>query len=256
VKGEKESFLAFGSIFNGMMIAQMNYRGTNKPILQDVFRATYPVKWPKGKLLAVVLFAAVLSSFNRLWNNSLTLFGVDSYRQYFNKGASELKMIKKGKVFGPLLALISMSIAPLITDAPDRFFSYSLESLGSLSVHILAAVSYQIAFKKAPAISTKILLTLDVLMRLIWLFVLSPYFIDIASTEATENGITDAKKSGNIKANAYPPLLHIMGILSVINESFMLLMVNFTQTRLHTKLKLQKISILQLGNSRRCLVLP
>jgi len=173
---------------------------------------------------AAVLFGAVLSSFNSLLNSSSTLFGIDLYRQYFNKNASELKMVKAGKAFGLLLAVISMSIAPLIANAPDGLFSYIQESLGSLSVPILAVVAVGMATKNVPALGAKIVLTVGVLMYLISQFVLSPHFVDAALAEAAANGITNVKQLGIIKAKAYPHFLHVMGILFVINVGFMLLM--------------------------------
>jgi len=173
---------------------------------------------------AAVLFGAVLSSFNSLLNSSSTLFGIDLYRQYFNKEASELKMVKAGKAFGLLLAVISMSIAPFIANAPDGLFSYIQESLGSLSVPILAVVAVGMATKNVPALGAKIVLTVGVLMYLISQFILSPHFVDAALAEAAANGITDVKQLGIIKAKAYPHFLHIMGILFVINVGFMLLM--------------------------------
>ncbi|MEW4922241.1 solute:sodium symporter family transporter [Algibacter sp. 2305UL17-15] len=173
---------------------------------------------------AAVLFGAILSSFNSLLNSSSTLFGVDLYRQYFNTNASELKMVKAGKVFGMLLAIISMSIAPFIANAPDGLFSYIQESLGSLSVPILAVVAVGMATKNVPALGAKIVLTVGVLMYLISQFVLSPHFIGAALAEAAANGITDAKELSIIKAKAYPHFLHIMGILFVINVGVMLIM--------------------------------
>ncbi|WP_346881729.1 solute:sodium symporter family transporter [uncultured Algibacter sp.] len=173
---------------------------------------------------AAVLFGAVLSSFNSLLNSSSTLFGIDLYRQYFNKEASEIKMVKAGKIFGLILAIVSMTIAPFIANAPDGLFSYIQESLGSLSVPILAVVAVGMATKNVPALGAKIVLTVGVLMYLISQFVLSPLFIDAAIAEAAVNGITDAKQLGIIKAKAYPHFLHIMGILFVINVGFMLLM--------------------------------
>ena len=133
-------------------------------------------------------------------------------------------MVKAGKVFGLLLALISMSIAPFIANAPDGLFSYIQESLGSLSVPILAVVAVGMATKNVPALGAKIVLTVGVLMYLVSQFVLSPHFVDAALTEAAANGITDAKALGIIKAKAYPHFLHIMGILFVINVGFMLLL--------------------------------
>lgn len=273
-KGEVDSFIPFGTIFTGMMIAQMYYWGTNQSILQRVFGAKSLAEGQKGMILAgfvkflipiivvlpgviawhifgndlanpdqaypalvkkvlpaaflgffaAVLFGAVLSSFNSLLNSSSTLFGVDLYRQYFNKNASELQMVKAGKVFGMFLAIVSMSIAPFIANAPDGLFSYIQESLGSLSVPILAVVTVGMATKNVPALAAKLVLTIGVLLYLVSQFVLSPYFIETALSEAAVNGITNAKELSIIKAKAYPHFLHVMGILFVLNVGFMLVM--------------------------------
>jgi SSS family solute:Na+ symporter len=273
-KGDIDSFIPFGTIFTGMMIAQMYYWGTNQSILQRVFGAKSLAEGQKGMLLAgfikflipiivvlpgviawhifgndlvnadqaypalvrkvlpgaflgffaAVLFGAVLSSFNSLLNSSSTLFGVDLFRQFFDKNASELKTVKAGKMFGILLAILSMVIAPFIANAPDGLFSYIQESLGSLSVPILAVVAVGMATKKVPALAAKVVLTLGVLMYLVSQFILAPYFIETALTEAANNDITDAKTLGIIKAKAYPHFLHIMGILFVINICIMLLL--------------------------------
>ena len=201
---------------------------------------------PAGFLgfFAAVLFGAVLSSFNSLLNSSSTLFGVDLYRQYFNSKASELKMVKAGKIFGIVLAVISMTIAPFIANASDGLFSYIQESLGSLSVPILAVVVVGMVTKNVPAIAAKIVLTVGVLMYLISQFVLSPYFVDAAMAEAAINGITDIKALGIIKAKAYPHFLHIMGILFVINVGFMLLMGKlYPNTKIYTPKITEEINI-------------
>lgn len=274
VRGEVDSFIPFGTIFTGMMIAQMYYWGTNQSILQRVFGAKSLADGQKGMILAgfvkflipiivvlpgviawhvfgndlanadaaypalvrkvlpgaflgffaAVLFGAILSSFNSLLNSSSTLFGVDLYRQYFDKNASEKKMVKAGKVFGFFLAIISMTISPFIANAPDGLFSYIQESLGSLSVPILAVVAVGMATKNVPAIGAKIVLTVGVLMYLVSQFVLAPHFVETALAEAAANGITNPKQLGIVKATAYPHFLHIMGILFVINVSYMLIL--------------------------------
>jgi len=271
--GDIDSSIPVGTIFTGMMIAQMYYWGTNQSILQRVFGARSLKEGQKGMILAgfikflipvivvlpgiiawhifqgtlenadqayptlvkevlpdafigffaAVLFGAVLSSFNSLLNSSATLFGFDLYKQYFNKEASEKKTVKAGKVFGLCLAFISMTISPFIANAPDGLFAYIQESLGSLSVPILAVVTIGIITKHVPALGAKVVLIGGVLMYLISQFVISPIFIDAAMNEATMNGITDAKELSLIKAKAYPHFLHIMGILFVANISIMLL---------------------------------
>jgi SSS family solute:Na+ symporter len=68
---------------------------------------------------AAVLFGAILSSFNSALNSSVTLFGIDIYKEYFDKEASEAKVVKKGKLFGIFLAVGAMLIAPFIANAPQ-----------------------------------------------------------------------------------------------------------------------------------------
>jgi len=271
--GGVDASIPFGTIFTGMMIAQMYYWGTNQSILQRVFGAKSLKEGQKGMILAgfvkflipiivvlpgiiawhlfngnlenadqayptlvrkvlpgaylgffaAVLFGAVLSSFNSLLNSSATLFGFDLYKQYFKKDATEKQTVKAGKIFGLLLAILSMSISPFIANAPDGLFAYIQESLGSLSVPILAVVAIGILTKRVPALGAKIVLTVGVLMYLISQFVISPIFVDGALAEAATNGITNVKELAIIKANAYPHFLHIMGILFVINIGIMLL---------------------------------
>ncbi len=273
LKGEVDSSIPFGTIFTGMILAQMYYWGTNQSILQRVFGAKSLAEGQKGVILAAlvkflipiivvlpgviawhvfkgdlanpdlaypelvrkvlppsllgffaaVLFGAVLSSFNSLLNSSATLFGFDLYK-FFNKNAAEEQTVKAGKRFGLGLAIISLFIAPFIASAPDGLFAYIQESLGSLSVPILAVIVVGIYTKKVPALGAKLVLTVGVVMYLISQFVISPIMVDSALTEAAANGITDSKALSIIKAEAYPHFLHIMGILFVINVAFMLLM--------------------------------
>ncbi|WP_350284995.1 solute:sodium symporter family transporter [uncultured Croceitalea sp.] len=273
LKGDVDASIPFGTIFTGMILAQVYYWGTNQSILQRVFGAKSMAEGQKGVILAAlvkflipvivvlpgviswhvfkgdlanadlaypelvqkvlppsllgffaaVLFGAVLSSFNSLLNSSATLFGFDLYKQFFKKDATEEQTVKAGKRFGIGLALVSLCIAPFIASAPDGLFAYIQESLGSLSVPILAVVVVGIYTKKVPALGAKIVLTAGVLMYLISQFVISPIMVDGALAEAAANGITDAKELSIIKAKAYPHFLHVMGILFVINVGIMLL---------------------------------
>jgi SSS family solute:Na+ symporter len=272
-KGGVTSSIPFGTIFTGMMIAQMYYWGTNQSILQRVFGAKSLKEGQKGMMLAAfvkflipvivvlpgiiawhyfegnlenadnaypalvkavlpaafigffaaVLFGAVLSSFNSLLNSSATLFGFDLYKQHFNKAADELKTVKAGKIFGFLLAMVSMTIAPFIADAPDGLFSYIQQSLGSLSVPILAVVLMGIITKNVPALGAKIVLIGGVLMYLVSLLGLGPYFTESALAQAAVDGITNSNELAIIKAEAYPHYLHVMGILFVVNIIIMLI---------------------------------
>ena len=267
MEGAVDSSIPFGTLFTGMMLAQIYYWGTNQSILQRVFAAKSLKEGQKGMMLAAlikfvipiivvvpgiiafhifgnelgnpdqaypalvkkvlptafvgffaaVLFGAVLSSFNSLLNSSATLFGFDLYKMYFKKDATEQETVKAGKRFGLLVAAVSMTIAPFIIYAPDGLFSYIQQSLGSLSVPILAVVVVGVFSKKVPAIGAKIVLTIGVGLYLVSLLILEPLFRNAAVEEALAQNITDASQLSIIKAEAYPHYLHVMGILFVFN---------------------------------------
>lgn len=267
MRGAVDSSIPFGTLFTGMMLAQVYYWGTNQSILQRVFAAKSLKEGQKGMMLAAlvkfiipiivvlpgiiafhifgndlsnadlaypslvkkvlpaafvgffaaVLFGAVLSSFNSLLNSSATLFGFDLYKQVFNNNATEQQTVKAGKRFGLLIAAISMFISPFIIYAPDGLFSYIQQSLGSLSVPILAVVLVGVFTKKVPALGAKLVLTVGVLLYLISLIILEPYFRGSAVEAAQAMGVIDAKELSIIAANAYPHYLHVMGILFIFN---------------------------------------
>lgn len=270
--GAVDSSIPFGTVFTGMMLAQVYYWGTNQSILQRVFGAKSIKEGQKGMLLAAfikiiipiivvvpgiiswhvfegqlenpdqaypalvakvlpaawtgffaaVLFGAVLSSFNSLLNSSVTLFGVDLYKFFFRQNASDMETVKAGKRFGLGLGIVSMIIAPFIANAPDGLFTYIQQSLGSLSVPILAVVMTGILTKKVPALGAKVVMIGGVILYLISLIFIEPYFRESAVLAAEAQGITDAAQLSIIKAEAYPHYLHVMGILFVFNILVML----------------------------------
>mgnify|MGYP001819277434 CR=1 FL=1 len=59
---------------------------------------------------AAVLFGAILSSFNSVLNSSVTLFGIDIYKQHINREATEKTVVKYGKIYGVCLTLAAMLI--------------------------------------------------------------------------------------------------------------------------------------------------
>ena len=104
---------------------------------------------------AAVLFGAILSSFNSVLNSSITLFGLDIYKQHINKDANEKTIVKYGKTFGVLLAIAAMFIAPLIANA-GSLFDYLQKVNGIYSIPILTIIIVGYTTKYVPAIAAKI----------------------------------------------------------------------------------------------------
>ena len=155
---------------------------------------------------AAVLFGAILSSFNSVLNSSVTLFGVDIYKQHINPEASELQMVKNGKRFGLILAVAAMFIAPLIANA-GTLFDYLQEVNGIYSIPILTIIFVGYTTKRVPAIAAKVGVVSGSLLYIISQFILQPM--------VTENGGT------------YPHYLDVMAILFLLNTAIMLLIGQF-----------------------------
>jgi len=171
---------------------------------------------------AAVIFGAILSSFNSALNSSVTLFGLDIYKEHFNKDADERTVVKAGKTFGILLAILAMFIAPFIANAPDGLFGYLQEINGCYSIPILTIIVVGFFTKYVPAKAAKIGLILGVVLYCISQFGLKPYFEGSALEQAALEGITGEDALAAVKKMAYPHFLHVMAFLFVLNSIIML----------------------------------
>lgn len=170
---------------------------------------------------AAVIFGAILSSFNSVLNSSVTLFGIDIYKQHINKDANEKTVVKYGKIFGTFLAIAAMFIAPFIADA-GSLFAYLQEVNGIYSIPILTIIVVGYLTKFVPAIAAKIGVISGSVLYIISQFVLQPYFQAEAVSDAEANGVTEVAELAAIEASAYPHFLDVMAILFVLNVTIML----------------------------------
>lgn len=164
---------------------------------------------------AAVLFGAILSSFNSALNSSVTLFGLDFYKQYINKDASEKLVVRAGKIFGAFLAIFSMGIAPLLYGVEGGIFNYLQELNGSYSVPILAIILVGYFFKRVSGKAANIAIVFGVVVYIVSLYIIKPIMVSSALANAELNGITDAILLADVKATAFPHFLHLMGIIFV-----------------------------------------
>ncbi len=148
---------------------------------------------------AAVLFGAILSSFNSALNSSVTLFGVDIYKEYINKEASEIQIVKSGKTFGIVLALLAMFIAPLIANAPSGLFGYLQQVNGCYTIPILTIIIVGYLTKRIPAIAAKVAIFSGAIIYGIYVLL-----------DAT------------VMKGMFPHFLHVQGFLFLINVIVML----------------------------------
>jgi len=190
----------------------------------ELVRAVLP-KYLVG-FFAAVLFGAILSSFNSVLNSSVTLFGIDIYKQHINKNADESTVVKYGKIFGICLALAAMFIAPMIENA-GSLFKYLQEINGIYSIPILTIIVVGYLTKRVPAIAAKIGIISGSIMYIVSQFIIGPNKVEKALEAAKASGVTDPAALKLVEAEAYPHFLHIMAILFVANIIIMLVIGYF-----------------------------
>ena len=177
---------------------------------------------------AAVIFGAILSSFNSVLNSSVTLFGIDIYKQHINPEADEATVVNKGKMFGVVLAIGAMVIAPFIANA-GSLFDYLQEINGIYSIPILTIIVVGYLTKRVPAIAAKIGLLSGSLLYILSQFFLKPHYVSEALAAAKAEGITDPNTLSIIESQGYFGLhyLDVMAILFVLNVLIMLLIGKF-----------------------------
>jgi SSS family solute:Na+ symporter len=90
----------------------------------------------KGLIFAA-LIAAIVSSFSAIINSTSTIFTMDLYKPYFNRNASEKKLVAVGRISGIVAMLIAVVCAPLLGSI-DQAFQFIQEYTGMISPGVTA----------------------------------------------------------------------------------------------------------------------
>ena len=156
--------LVFYMAHNGLL------SGDQVAALEKTSDLAYPTliitMMPKPLLgfFAAVLFGAILSSFNSALNSCITLYTLDLHRPLFNPNASDAYLVRIGKSFGIVLAIISICIAPVVSLAPSGLYDFLQSCFGFFNVPILATVIIGMFTKYTPPIAPKAGLVLHVVL--------------------------------------------------------------------------------------------
>ncbi|MBF8222471.1 solute:sodium symporter family transporter [Halomonas sp. 328] len=106
---------------------------------------------------AAVMVGAILSSFNSALNSTTTIFSLGIYKGVLKKDASEEQVVKSGKVFGWIMALTTMTIAPLLA-GQESLFGYLQKMNAIYFIPLLAVVLVGLLTKRVPAMAAKVAL--------------------------------------------------------------------------------------------------
>lgn len=119
---------------------------------------------------AAVLLGAILSSFNSALNSTCTLFSLGIYKPYIRQNASDKEVVNAGRIFGTVLTVGSIIIAPLLAHT-GSIFNY-LQSMNAIYfIPILAVVVVGMMTKYVPGFAANIALIGGVLLIALGYFV-------------------------------------------------------------------------------------
>ncbi len=119
---------------------------------------------------AAAMVGAILSSFNSALNSTCTLFSVGVYKKMLRKNATEKQVVNSGKVFGWIMAFITMTIAPFLV-GQTSIFGYLQKMNGIYFIPIFAIVLMGMLTKKVPSIAAAVALITGIVVIALGYFV-------------------------------------------------------------------------------------
>lgn len=114
---------------------------------------------PLTGFFAAAMVGAILSSYNSALNSTATLFSLGVFKHLIRPGASEQRVIRSGKIFGWVIALISMTVAPLLA-GQESIFAYLQKMNGLYFIPIFSVVLVGMLTRRVPALAAKLALVI------------------------------------------------------------------------------------------------
>ena len=119
----------------------------SKMAYQSLVREVLPV--PLTGFFGAVMFGAVMSSFNSALNSAATLFSLDWYKGLINRDATDAETVRAGKIFGAIMTVAAVCIAPLYAQA-ESFFTVMKQIDALFSMPLFAVIAVGLFTKRAP----------------------------------------------------------------------------------------------------------
>lgn len=119
---------------------------------------------PLMGFFAAVMLGAILSSFNSVLNSASTIFTLNVWQPIWGKQASNNKVVKVGQIFGTVVGVVSIAIAPFVMFFGTGIMNFINECWGFFSMPLLTAVLFGLLSKKAPAIAPKVVIPVHIVL--------------------------------------------------------------------------------------------
>lgn len=133
-------------------------------------RETLPL--PLVGFFGAVLLGAVLSTFDSALNSASTMFCLNLYKPVVNPAVDDVKLVRIGKLFGCVLVVFSIIIAPYIAKAPEGLYVFMRSVMGFFNIPIPAVVLVGFVTKRVPPVGAKIAIAFFMICYALYKFVL------------------------------------------------------------------------------------
>ncbi len=110
---------------------------------------------PLNGFFAAAMIGAILSSFNSALNSSCTLFSLGVFKSWLRPEASEAEVVRTGKIFGWVIAVVAMMIAPWL-DKYESIFGYLQAMNAMYFIPIFAVVLVGMLTGRVPPLAAKV----------------------------------------------------------------------------------------------------
>ncbi|BDH47738.1 solute:sodium symporter family transporter [Salmonella enterica subsp. enterica serovar Choleraesuis] len=121
-----------------------------------------------------VLFGAIISTFNGFLNSASTLFSLGIYSRLINQNATAERQVQVGRWFGLVVAIVSVTVAPWIANAPEGLYSWMKQLNGIYNVPLVTIIIMGFFFPRIPAIAAKAALLFGIVS-----YIVINYLVDL-----------------------------------------------------------------------------
>ena len=126
---------------------------------------------PLVGFFGAVLLGAVLSTFDSALNSASTMFCLNLYKPLIAPHISDKSLVTVGKVFGIVLVVFSIFIAPYIARAPEGLYTFMRSIMGFFNIPILAVVLVGFFSHKIPPVGAKVAIAFFMICYALYKFV-------------------------------------------------------------------------------------
>lgn len=122
-------------------------------------------------IFAAIVLGAVLSTFNSVLNSAATIFSIDVYQRHLNENASDIKLVRIGKLTSTILAIFAITVAPLVANAPEGLYQLLQQLNGIFFIPIASIMLAGFFLRRISAAGAKTALFVGLLFYILTTFV-------------------------------------------------------------------------------------